>query len=299
MGHVGRARGDDRADDGGDRPARGGLARHLDAADLRQGVPRGPAQHAPAVEDGARHAVHGPDRRGPLARPSGIGARHEPGGGQVPDHRRGGGRGVQLAPLRRGRLLREDRGRSRRDRHGHLGHPGRHPGAHLRGGAGHGDEPARLRGAREEERVVRARHGHDHRRGGQGEGLQAQPQAGAVGLGGGRRRPAGDRRGDRVPARVRAPGRRHHAARRQPRPGRPQGLWPRGDGAHPGRRARGRVVLAAAQQDPARLGSAQHRPLLHGHRSGRVSRRGGLRAGPGRRDRRAARGQARGPEASR
>ena len=42
--------------------------------------------------------------------------------------------------------------------------------------------------------------------------------------------------------------------------------------------ARGRVVLAAAQQDPARLGPAQHRPLLHGHRSGRVPRRGRVRA---------------------
>ena len=45
--------------------------------------------------------------------------------------------GVQLAPLRRGRLLREDRGRSRGDRDGHVGHPRRHAGAHLRGGAHH------------------------------------------------------------------------------------------------------------------------------------------------------------------
>jgi len=298
VGHVGGARGGDRGDDGRDGPAGRRLARDLDAADLRQGVPRRAAQHAPAVEDGARPAVDGAHRRGPVAGPSGLRARDEPRGRQVPGHRGGGGRGVQLAPLRGRRLLRQDRGRPRGDRHGHLRHPRSHAGADVRRGADHGHQPARVRGPRAAQRALPARHGHHHGGRGQGQGLQAQPQAGAGGLGGGRRRPRGDRREPGLRPRVRAPGGRHHPARRHPRAGRSQGLRPGGDGAHPGGHARGRVLLAAAQPHPARLRSAQHRPLLHGHRPGRVPRRRRVRGGPRRRDRRAARGEAGGSGAA-
>ena len=57
------------------------------------------------------------------------------------------------------------------------------------------------------------------------------------------------------------------------RAGRPQGLRAGGDGAHPRRHAGRRLVLAAPQPDAEAVGSAQHRPLLHGHRPARVPRR--------------------------
>ena len=79
----------------------------------------------PRVQDRSRGPGHGADRRRRLARPSGLGARDEPRRRQVPRDRRGRGVRVQLAPLRRGRLLLADRGRSRRDRHGHRVHPRR------------------------------------------------------------------------------------------------------------------------------------------------------------------------------
>ena len=188
MGHVGRARGDHGGGDGRDRPAWRRLSRHLDAAYVRQGVPRGPAQHAARVQDASRWAGDGARRRRRLARAPRLGVRDEHGGRQVPRLRRGGGVRGQLASLRRGGLLLQDRRGAGRDRHGHVGHARGQHGADLRRRARDGHEPDRLRRAGPSQAAVLARHGHDHRRRGQGESLQAEPQAAAERLGGGRRR---------------------------------------------------------------------------------------------------------------
>ncbi len=266
MGHVRGARRRHRRRDGGDRSARRRLPRHLDAPHLRQGVSRRPAQHAPGVEDGARGAGHGADRRRRLARPSHLRPRHEPGRRQVPGDGRRRGVGVQLAPLRRRRLLLEDRRRPRRHRHGDVGHARRHDGADVRRRAGDGHQPDRLRRSRPSQPALSARHGDHHGGGGQGEGLQAEPQEAAPGLGGRRRREDGDRRGGGIRLRLRQARGRHHAAGRHARSREPQGLRSRRDGAHPRRHALRRVVLTDPQPDPAAVRPAQHRPLLHGHR---------------------------------
>ncbi len=90
------------------------------------------------------------------------------------DARRGRGVGLQLASLRRGRLLFAHRRRSRRDRHGDLGHPRRDDGADLRRGTHHGDQSPGLRGPRRPQRAIPARHGDDDGRGRQGQGPQAE-----------------------------------------------------------------------------------------------------------------------------
>ena len=123
LGHVGRARRHHRRDDAGDRPARRRFPRHLHAADLRSRVPRRPAEHAPAVQDWCVRArpprSSTPTPRWAIRCPCiAMNLRHR----QVPRDRCRRGIGLQLAPLRRRRLLLAHRRRSRRDRHGDLGH---------------------------------------------------------------------------------------------------------------------------------------------------------------------------------
>jgi hypothetical protein len=107
-------------------------------------------------------------------------------------------------------LLLEDRGGPRRDRHGHIRHPWRDHGAHVRRGTGDGHQPPGVRRAGQAQSTLPARHGDDDRRRRQDQGEEAQPRAGAGGMGGRRRRQARDRRNGRVRLRVRSAGRRHH-----------------------------------------------------------------------------------------
>jgi len=192
VGDVGGARGGHGPDDGRG-PICAGWTRTASRCcrPMTRSIRAGRLNMRPQWKVVPRPALDGAHRRGPLARPSDLGPRDEPGGGQVPRHGVGVVAVFTLAPTsaRPGcyaKIAAGPRGES-------AWSPRPPRGSRLvptfAAEPVMGTNPLCLRGApRGGTPPFQLDMGDDDGGRRQGEGLQAEPQAGAVGLGGGRRR---------------------------------------------------------------------------------------------------------------